>query len=504
MPSPAQLPSQGFFGGVNLRDSVDRVAPDEALNIVNMILEEQGSATKRRGSTELAAVGNSDDRIISMFHWPRPGATDQIIVHMDDGSLRYTTNETSFTTIQTGLDADAPFSFEAYLDKVYISNGVDDYASWDATTYTTYASAPKGKYLRLWKDAMWVSGVTANPNRVYTSDPGDAETFPALGFVDLDKGDGDVIKGLGVDGSSLIVFKQFRAWSVLDPVEFTNRNTDWEKGCESHFSIISKDGQLFYLSHDGLCIWAGDQPGVIISGKIEPVFSPEVLNYSALETAWGYVHSHRVGWAVPEVGSIVPTLQIEFYPTFQKHPFAFHRMPARCFAHHIDGTVDDLHFGNTKTNGFMRGFSGGTDDGEVFSGLIDTAWLDFDEPDFSKYLRFARIFGSGKFTVGIRTNYDPRAGKSFDIDFASSDDIWGGPGEKWGEEGDTWGGKSKRQEKRFHPDLYGRSFSLRFTDGQETEGSRPLVVANLRRAILSGEWAIYNYILQGIPMGDNL
>src|SRR5207344_1111650 len=113
------------------------------------------------------------------------------------------------------------------------------------------------------------------------------------------KGDGDMMTALGSDGTYLIVFKRNRAMTIYDPTTLYNRIVDPEKGCESHFSVVNFESNIYYLSRRGICRYLGDSPSQIISGKLDPLFDPSILNIGALNRVTSYSIHNRVGWALP-------------------------------------------------------------------------------------------------------------------------------------------------------------------------------------------------------------
>jgi hypothetical protein len=424
----------------------------------------------------------------------------------NDGNFQ--TNQARFTQIAAGLSGSAPLSFETFNGKCYFSNGVDNYASWDGATYTTYPSAPKGAYLRLWKDTMFMAGITSLPDRVYESAAGDAETWPVASWVDIAKGDGDKNIGLGSDGFTLIVFKRNRHMAITDPVTLANRVVDFEKGCESHASIVQFEVYVYFLSRRGICRYLGDSPSEIISFKLDPLFDPQALNLAALNTSWAYTVDNRVCWAVPEVGSNFPTLQIEYYPRLGPlspmgqrglGPWAFSRMPARVFTRWRFGNNDVLLGGASNDNKlFWLLAPVGTDDGATFAAILETGPLDFDAPTRAKYIRRIFILGRGKFLVQFVTDFKSAVKKTITVDLSAFNDVWS-ISDVWGT--GTWGPESIIQDAEVNPDLYARVIQMRFTDAETEIGSRLLEVGSTEYSLDAGEWGIYQTVIDGNVLG---
>lgn len=500
---------EGFQGGVNVRDAITQLNPSECRKLENGVLDERGGFSKRLGSLNKGTFGVAADRVLAMYTFYRAGLVPQILIQTTAGQLFYTNDPTAqpivWTQIATGLFTSAPMSFETFNNKVYMSNGVDAYCSWDGTTYVTFASAPKGKYLRLWKDTMWVSGITGTPDRVYSSNAGDPETFGVSGWVDISKGDGDRIMALATDGLYLIVGKRNRAMTIYDPTTFANRVVDFEKGFESHSSVAQFEGAIYYLSRRGICMWLGDTPSKIVSGKIDSIFDPGVLNLTAeaMGRAWAYTYENRIGWALTELGSAVPSFQLEYYPRLigkdNQAPFAFQRIPATTFTRWRYMTDDILFAGHVSANKVLHTFASvGTDDGVVFAALAETGALDFNRPTIYKYLRRMRMLGRGQFTMQMRRNFRVDTYKTFLLDMSSGSDLWS-TGDSWG--AGTWGPELLLKEQKLHPDAYVRFLTLVFTDSDSDIGSKPVPIGSKDNRIIAGEWAIYNYNIDATLLG---
>jgi hypothetical protein len=476
-----------------------------------MILDEKGGANKRLGTISRGTFGLAADRAISVYTFYRGNLAPQVLMQTSAGKLYWTADPTAnpivWTQIATGLSTTRPFSFETFAGNCYFSNGVDNYAKWDGATYTTFPSAPKASYLRLWKDTMFAGGVDATPDRVFESAAGDAETWPASAWVDIAKGDGDRLTALGTDGFTLICFKQRRHMAITDPVTLSNRVVDFEKGCESHFSVITHEGQVFFLSRRGVCQYRGDSPSMIISYKIDPIFDPKILNLSALSTAWAYTVENRVGWALPEVGNLLPTMQIEYYPrlgpltTFGSRgigPWGFQRMPSQVFTRYRWQNNDDLYGGAITANKFYQMLAAsGTDDGAMYAGILETGPYDFGNLTHDKYLRRVVVMGRGKFYMQIRRNILMAVDKTYTVDMTASTNVWNSGNWNVG----PWGPDSIIKQVKVDTDVYGRQMSFVFTDAETTLGKRLVEVGSQEYQVDSGEWGIYSAAFDGDIVG---
>jgi hypothetical protein len=511
--APFSIETQGYDGGINLRDAWNQIAPNEARTLENGILDEKGGFSKRMGCVSNGTFNSPADRILSQYTFYRGVANPpQVIIHTTAGSLYYTNDPTAnpvvWGGIVAGVSTSVPMSFETFAGNCYFCNGVDNYAKWDGATYTAFPTAPKGKYLRLWKDTMFVSGVTGLPDRVYESAAGDAENWPVASWIDLAKGDGDSVKALASDGFTLIVGKLRRTIAMTDPATLANRLVDYEKGFESHFAVQQHEGNIYFLSRRGICRYLGDSPSEIISFKIDPLFDPAVINLNALESSRSYVVDNRVCFAIPEVGATSPSMQICYYPrlgplspygTRGLGPWTIERLPATTFSRWRWQGNDFIFGGSRIANKFYRLYAPvGTDDGATIVGMVETGALDFGTPTHTKYLRRIRVLGRGNVNLQIRRNYQTGFAETDLVSMGSTLDFWS-LGDLWGS--GTWGPDSVIKEVTINPDIYARAFSLRFVDSEVTVGTKLIEVGSTEYSLPAGEWAVYAMVLDGNVLG---
>jgi hypothetical protein len=357
---------------------------------------------------------------------------------------------------------------------------------------------------------MWVGGITGSNDRVYESNPGDAETFGVSSWVDIAKGDGDILTALGSDGLTLIVWKRNRTFTIYDPTTFANRVVDFEKGCESHFSVVSFENAVYFLSRRGICQYLGDSPSRYLSYKIDPIFDPNVLNFAALDSVTSYLVGTRVGWMVPEAGQTLPTFQIEYYPrlgarspdqeTSGVGPFAFQRVPSHFAVLYRYGATERLIGAHNAANKILWfGRPGqGTDDGTVFQGLIESGAFDFKTQDRTKYIRRMRFLGRGRFNVQVRRDFLSNLYRTYTVDLTALTDTWS-VGDTWGV--GTWGPDSNLKQTRVNTDMYGRFFALVFIDAESTSGRKIVSVGSVDYSLSAGEWSIFGLLLEGSLLG---
>lgn len=509
-----------FDGGLNLRDPINLLASNDLIRCENVAYDGKGGLGKRMGTLVVGAFGsNVDERGISCYTlYLDPPDVPQIIVHTNLGNLRYSNDfGVTWGTITTGLSTTVPCSFETSNSLLFFCEGTR-YASWDGLVYTDRTSGAPAqiRYLRLWQDTMWASGGLDLADRVYAATPADPTTWPALSFVDILHGDDDRVSGLFTDGQFLCVGKLRRLSVIVDPVLFTNRIADYEKGLESHFSVVHLGEKLYYLSRLGICEWMGDSSSRIISYKVDRLFRPDVLNYVNMDKAYAYTIDDRCGWILPEDGSTSPTLVIEYYPYYGPlyqisgrlgpGPWVIHRIPVLCFCT-VRGALDDDFPHNTETllgpsstkPSLMQVFAPvGTDDGQAFTSVVETATFDFGDAVNNKYLRRMKLVGRGVFYVQLKRDYKRAVLSTQIVDFTSGNDPHWGDG-LWGDA--PWGPSESIREKIINWDAYGRVFSVCITDSRTDAGHETVRVGAHNLSVPAGTWGFYEASVEATRLG---
>src|SRR5215472_1655518 len=171
-----QFATQGWQGGLNVRDSLAQLQPNELRRAENVTYDAAGGVSKRPGTTSLGTFGASADRVLSCYTFYRGSSAPQVLIHTSSGSLLYTNDITAtppvWATVTSGLSTTQACSYETQNSKCYFAEGTR-MGQWDGATYTQITAAPAGIcFLRVWKDTMWAAGLT-NPDRVYSSSAGD-------------------------------------------------------------------------------------------------------------------------------------------------------------------------------------------------------------------------------------------------------------------------------------------------------------------------------------------
>ena len=228
------------------------------------------------------------------------------------------------TTVRTLLNRRPVYDEETGELKHYVDANGDIHQS--ESTIRTYA--PKGKFIEMYKDRVFIAGDAENPNRVYYSTAGvngaDVEdwTYPIEegeanmhgGYEEFPTWDGGVIIGLRTLFGELTIFKNKQIIQLYGtyPGNYEQRTLFTSNGTISDKSIVFGANRCFFLDTDGIYAYNGVNVDCV-SEKIKDVIRG--LNKSALSKSCGIFYNGEYYLAVPNGNSTTNNLLIIYNPT---------------------------------------------------------------------------------------------------------------------------------------------------------------------------------------------
>jgi len=191
---------------IDVDDSAGRECP------INMNFVEEGHLSKDTGFTIVG--GPADVLVHSVFYYKKKDGTSFIIRARGTELESYSFVERTWTRLgTTNYTAGARFGFNVYDDYLYGCNGVDNFFRFDGTTFTEYASAPKGNILEVFEDRMFISGKASEPLTIYYSAVGDPTNWSNTALVLKPLGT-DFVTALENYYGQLMIFKQKSIWKM--------------------------------------------------------------------------------------------------------------------------------------------------------------------------------------------------------------------------------------------------------------------------------------------------
>lgn len=192
---------------IDVDDSRGRSVPQ------NMNFIEEGFLSKDTGC---AYEGDTDAevQIHSPFHYKKKDGTEYKIRAKGTKLQVFNTSTLVYDDIDPSptFTADARFGYIVYDNELWLGNAVESLYKWDGSTFTEYASAPKGNILEIFEDRLFIAGVTAEPLTVYYSNVGDPTTYTSTDV--LNPLDTDSVTNLENYFGTLLIFKEDSIWKL--------------------------------------------------------------------------------------------------------------------------------------------------------------------------------------------------------------------------------------------------------------------------------------------------
>lgn len=424
-----------FNGGINEYVEPHLLKPTEAVKAQNCNITD-GSLKRAKGNTQYGTAQIADGiKTLMQFY---PNGVGQLI--LASGNKLYKLLDGTLTEIKSDCTSDEWDYVNFQIDNtdvLILSNGVDNTLVYDGTSFrdlrnygilhdeqhniigyldgngvvqTTAEActtlAPKGKYMDLHYERIWMAGDATNPNRVYFSAATvdgffpDDWTYPQSegeanqhgGFIEMPTWDGGEIIGLKVIFNDVLVFKTktiFRVFGTY-PGNYTKDQIFASEGAIADKSIASANNRCFFVAKEGIFMFDGTNV-VKVTDKICDTW--ETLNKNYLNKSVGYYYKNKYIVAVPEGDSTVNNLIIE-YDTVNDS-FMLHR------GRTINSFVEfDNKLLYTDSSGTIQEYSNGdTYNGNQIVSYWDMGVNDKGYPTAMKSSQYLYFIGSGNGSV---------------------------------------------------------------------------------------------------------
>lgn len=206
----------------------------------------------------------------------------------------------------------ATFGQTLFTDQFPIGNlSSRTYPDYEHPFYTSYFKTFGGsfrfeynlvpKYLDLYNDALFMSGFTTNPSRLWFSDIGEPETVFPENFIDVVTDDGDKITGTKTYLDQFLIFKEKSFHRLLgdDITNYSLVEVTKEYGCLNNYSIVEAENILYFLDSKGVVKYNGAS-WVLQSYPIEDTVND--INIEAAKTEAFAIHKkedNQIWFAVP-------------------------------------------------------------------------------------------------------------------------------------------------------------------------------------------------------------
>ena len=296
------LPLTDFSGGINTRDQPYLLDQSQARDLSNLQGTAAGALVKRTGCQTLATTSAAFTSLFAL----ESTATSQL-VGAAGTSLYSVSAAGTVTPIKTGLTSTASWEFASApiassQGPLYGMNGTDTPQQWSGSGSTgswtatdSGGTVPNGKYCIYAQNQVFVTGVAANPSRVYWSGIADPTAWnPAnlngSGFMDFDPVDGEAITGIGTVGPYILVGKPSKLWVITNVATATARKVVSNVGITSHRSIVESREGTYFFGGDNVYVTNGSTVKTISALIIPTLAAIQPGQYSQI--CGGYFNSH--------------------------------------------------------------------------------------------------------------------------------------------------------------------------------------------------------------------
>jgi len=361
----------------------------------------------------------------------------QLVVGCDK-ELYVFTPQSALVASETGL-SEGVWDFARFgapgNEWIIAGNGSEELWYWDGSAWDQISGAPKAGALAV----MAVSqgnrlvasrtkdfttggpgGDSANPSRVWFSDPGDPETWQPNNYVDFTPGDGEAIQALVAWREFVFVFKETKFFRIDGSTEDASGNPvflyttfDTGVGLAAPRAVVPTEHGVFFLSSRGVYVTTGGEPECV-SDPVEPIFlgSPSpyytggVLNQSFIRNCAMGFWDNKVFLSFPTQVAPDRTLVFDVNDGW----WSLYDFPATCFATlRIDGR-EDLVFGS-GTIVHRHNDAIPNDNGSAIRSWWRSGWMDYGIPE-QKTIRETKIWGVGTLELSIAVDWNTDRGDS--------------------------------------------------------------------------------------------
>ena len=358
-----------------------------------------------------------------------------------------------------------------YLDELsnntattYVDNKSD--SELGAAGPTDQGAPPKYKIIITFQERLFAVD-DIDPQFLYYSELGEPFTWPSTNFIKISDGDGEKITGLGIQGNSLIVYKENSVYLIYmadtDPSNWQRVKSNSKYGCASHNSIVDFENlQLFLgqqarkitgfyaftglaIDQDATQLTVGNMYSDAKSDRMEPEL--EDFQNAYKQNCVAIIYKDKIYISITKgTGQTTNNYiyQFDFIRRGKSRQLGswvpFTGISANAFTIY-DGK---LYFGDSTSTGRIYQLENGTysDNGAAINSYFWTKEFEGmpSLQDYEKDFRYANFvletLGDWLMTVTYKLDSDKGGGNTKDVDLNPGGSLWGSM--IWGT--NIWGG----------------------------------------------------------------
>lgn len=247
-----------FVGGMNTYSGESAIADNEAVEILNMDIDLDGSLVSRPGINVYTTAPQSDPSHIIGQYISTTGVL--YVIYAFPNSVRaLRTSDMSWITINTGFDYTACVQYNNFLWLVAKPVGSSQGGGkWDPSGgHVVVSDMPRGYSACIYKERMFiaasVNGDTTSINRVKFSNPANPGAWTSTDTFDVNAGDGQDIMSLYVFDNSIVIFKTDSTYIYAyesQPTKGQIQPVSATIGANNTHCVVEYENNLFALHED--------------------------------------------------------------------------------------------------------------------------------------------------------------------------------------------------------------------------------------------------------------
>lgn len=274
---------ESFRGGADEFSKATLLGPEVCQLLENMVVADNGTVKKRPGSTSLGGVVAGANKIQGMVYFDTPSGVELIVTGKNRDIEKW--DGAAWSTVGATILADAVLMAEMVqgADKVYISDGTNQWRSYDGTVLSAAlgnvtgatGDPPVGATIMCWHTRrMFASGVASAYDTIWASDFFDATTGKwnhTTNSFKVGYGEGEPITAmismqdfwLGVFKSNSIYMVKTSPYGAsgvgVAPSASTPTANDWQietlsrnVGCVGKRALCRFGDDVLFLARDGI------------------------------------------------------------------------------------------------------------------------------------------------------------------------------------------------------------------------------------------------------------
>lgn len=240
---PGILTISDFSGGLNTWQNSITIDPSESPSLSNVILDKTGGVTRREGFSKrnTTAIGGGSSDVNSVYQFEKSNGTKYCVAFSSTNGYYSTDGCTTFTSFISTLTRNNDVSCDPLQDRLYCVNNQFNFY-FDGSTFLGTPAPASLKYIRVYRNRCFGFGAAAQPSRLYFSELGDCNAWPAANFLDVAPEDGDIGTGIGEPIFDMLpIYKKFSTWALQGATPSTWRlvSISNNTGAKNHRSIAN-------------------------------------------------------------------------------------------------------------------------------------------------------------------------------------------------------------------------------------------------------------------------